>query len=95
MDDDRPTRPIPSRATRAQQVCRVAPAQPAPKPSSSTLSAAIGCLAAGGWSLFFVRWFPLSGPLAIVATGLGFLLIALGLLLLFSGVAELFGRRPR
>jgi hypothetical protein len=95
MDDDRPTRPIPSRATRAQQVCRVAPApQPAPKSSSSTLSVAIGCLAAGGWSLFFVRWFPLSGPLAIVATGLGFLLIVLGLLLLFSGIAELF-RRPR
>jgi len=96
MDDERPPRPpIPrTHATRAQQVCRVAP-QPAPKSSSSTLSASIGCLAAGGWALFFVRWFPLTGPFAIAATGLGFVLVCLGLLLLGSGLAEFFGRRRR
>lgn len=97
-DDERPSRPIPPRTTRAQQVCRVTPApapQPAPKSSAPTLSVAIGCLAAGGWSLFFVRWFALTGPFAMVVTGLGFLLVCLGLLLLGNGIAELVGRRKR
>lgn len=96
MDDERPPRPVVPRthATRAQQVCRVAP-PPAPKPSSSTLSVAIGCLAAGGWALGFVRWFPLTGPFAIVATVLGFVLVCLGLLLLGSGIADLVSRRNR
>jgi hypothetical protein len=97
-DDERPLSRIPPRATRARQTWTTIPTSaptPAPKSSAPTLSVAVGCLAAGGWSLFFVRWFALTGPFAIVVTGLGFLLVCLGLLLLGSGIAELAGRRKR
>lgn len=86
--DEQPPRPLVTRATRAHR-------PPAPKQSSSPVGRMIGCLAAGAWSLFFARWFDLSGGFLWIVASLGFVLIVLGFILAGVSINYWLERRQR
>lgn len=81
--------PIYTRASRGQPPTGPSPSSPNP------LGSAIGCLAAGAWSLWFVHWFAAVAWLSLTLTIIGYVAIFFGALLVGTSLGNLLDRRRR
>jgi hypothetical protein len=77
-------RPIPTRATRGQ---------PPTGPSSHPIGGAIGCLAAGIWSLAFAIWFKTPTWLDWILVVVGWFSIAVSLLFIGATIGDLLSKK--